>query len=472
MSVCPLVVDLDGTLLKTDLLFESLMAFLRRHPLQVLRLFWWVIRGKAYFKHQLANWVELDVTVMPYHLELLDYLKEQQNLGRKLILATGSDFGLATQVSEHLGCFDSTFGSSLHLNLVGNNKRVLLDKLYGAGRYDYAGNSESDLSIWGSARRALVVNAKQGVLKKAGVLAPIERVFLPERGVWRGAIRAMRLHQWAKNSLVMVPLFFAHQFADPSIWLKALAAFVACGLCASSVYLLNDLLDLTDDRHHHSKRRRPFAAGQTPIPLGLLMIPLLLMVTAVIVSWLPPMFGKVLAGYYLLTMLYSFYLKRVVLLDVLALAMLYTFRIIAGGFAVGIALSFWLLSFSVFFFLSLAIAKRYTELMVAKRTQKQELRGRGYETDDITLIASLGSASGYLSVLVLALYINSPTITALYTHPQLIWLVCPVLLYWISRVWVIAHRGNMHDDPIMFALKDPTSLVLGSGIVSIILMAI
>jgi 4-hydroxybenzoate polyprenyltransferase len=292
-------------------------------------------------------------------------------------------------------------------------------------------------------------------------MARVDHVVPPMKGGIKVVAKALRVHQWAKNGLIFVPVAASHKLGDAAVLGHSLLAFLAFSLCASSVYLLNDMLDLEADRQHHSKCHRPFAAGQLGLLFGLIAAPLLLAVALAIAYVLPLKFLAVLGAYYVATLAYSFGLKRVVMIDVLALAGLYTVRIVAGAAATAIPLSFWLLMFAVFIFLSLAIVKRYAELHAMRQQGKLKAKGRGYQVEDIALLQSLGTAAGYLSILVLALYVNSPDISHLYRHPKLAWGLVPIMLYWISRIWMQTHRGQMHDDPLVFALKDKVSLVTG-----------
>lgn len=285
-------------------------------------------------------------------------------------------------------------------------------------------------------------------------------------------IRALRLQQWLKNLLIFVPLLAAHRVVEPSLILQAVMAFVSFGLCASAVYVVNDLLDLQADRRHPVKRERPFASGAIPPTAGWFLAPLCLALAVAIASFLPARFLVVLACYFALTTVYSFGLKKVALIDVLTLAALYTLRIVAGGAAVQVELSFWLLSFSVFLFYSLAIVKRYTELRVMGEVGESGTHGRDYRLDDSDTLNSLGAASGYLAVLVLALYINSPDVERLYGTPELLWLLCPLVLFWISRIWLLAGRGEMRDDPMQYAVTDPISYLVGAAGAVILYLAV
>ena len=458
LALPPLVVDLDGTLLKTDLLLESLLALLKQ-PLYVLLLPIWLLKGKAYLKQQIARRVELDVTILPYRNEILEYLKVQRGQGRSIVLATAADKELAQRVADHLKIFDLVLASDGVTNLSGESKRVRLVSLFGEKAFDYAGNDRRDLRVWSSARKAVVVEPSPFVSWRITRVTQVDRVF-HERKRLADYLKPFRLRHWLKNILLFVPLFAAHRFSEGELLEKAILAFVAFGCCASGGYLHNDLFDLPSDRRHPDKRLRPFAAGDLPLSCGLAMIPVLVGVGCLIGLLVSPLFVAVLLAYFALTTTYSFYLRKVALLDVIVLAGLYTMRIMAGSAAVAIWPSHWLLAFSTFLFFSLALVKRYGELVIMKHIYGDGAKARGYELDDEELLAAMGIASGYLAVLVLALYINSDTAQALYGRKELIWLLCPLLFYWISHLWLVAHRGKMPDDPVVFATRDWISRVL------------
>jgi len=472
----PLVVDLDGTLIKTDLLAETASAFLIEQPWKVLMLPGWLLSGRAILKARLAESTGVDVATLPYNEELLAWLRAEQQRGRRLVLATASHHTLAERIAAHLGLFDDVLGSDAQVNLKARAKHDALVARYGERGFEYVGNDWPDLAIWRGAAQAHVVSRSGAsrLIDAAGRQGNLGRVIgdgkpSPQKALWR----AMRPHQWLKNLLVLVPLLAAHQYGDPASVLATLAAFVVFCLTASSVYLLNDLVDVEDDRHHLRKRRRPFAAGHLNLIAGWLTWPLLLGAgVALSLLALPKAFLGALAVYFVLTLAYSFRLKQTAMVDVLSLAALYTLRIVAGAFAVSVALSFWLLSFSMFVFLSLAFTKRYSELRAARDAgQSKPLRGRGYVQQDLELVSSLGSNAGYIAVLVLAFYIQDSHTAQLYAQPMLIWLACPLLLYWISRVWLIAHRGHMHDDPIVFAIKDRASWLVGALFCAVFVLA-
>jgi len=468
---CPLCVDLDGTLVRTDTLIESFFALLRKNFLFIFLVPMWLLRGKAYLKEQIARRVDLDVTLLPYNDQFLDFLKEQHELGRRLVLATAANKKYAHAVSSHLGLFDAVLSSDADNNLSGSRKLQKLQVAFGDSGFDYAGNSLADVEILTAARQALLVNPEPGVLSAVKKATTVIHIFDRSHKNVLTYLKALRVHQWLKNLLLFVPLLAAHRVSDFGMLGHAGLAFLSFSLCASSVYLLNDLVDMPADRVHPRKCMRPLASGEMPIIHGVLLIPVLLIVAVLIALLLPSQFLLVLGVYYIFTLAYSMWFKRVVVLDVIILAGLYTMRVLAGAAAVTIVPSFWLLAFSMFIFLSLAMIKRFTELLEVSGENKQSDKVRGYYAEDMELLKSMGVASGYLGVLVLALYINSPGIAAHYANPQVIWLLCPLLLYWVSRTWLVATRNKMHDDPVVFAVKDKVSRLVVLVAVFLFLLA-
>lgn len=471
-SEAMLFVDLDGSLLSSDILVESAFALLKQNLLYLFMFPVWLARGKANLKQQIADRVDLAVKDLPFNQAFLAYLRRQQEQGRKIGLATASNEKYAHCIAAHLQLFDVVLASDATTNLSGKNKLARIADCCGDGAFDYAGNGKEDVVVWKRARRAILVCPERGVERAAARCSEIETTFRSPNSRFRAWIRAIRLHQWAKNVLVFLPLLAAHEVHSPELVLQALIAFMAFGMCASSVYLLNDLTDLEADRRHPRKCLRPFAAGALSVKAGLVMIPALLAAAFAASLLLPIQFVIVLAGYYLVTMAYSFWLKRIVLVDVLVLAALYTIRVIGGAAAVLIMPSFWLLAFSMFLFLSLAMVKRCAELWELRQNDGKDGGTRGYEIVDLDTLFNLGSASGYMAVLVLALYINSNDVIKMYSRPEVIWLLCPLLLYWISRVWVAVRRGKMHDDPVVFAIRDKVSQLVGVLSALVLLLAV
>lgn len=466
----PLCVDLDGTLVRTDVLVESVLALVKRNPLYVLMLPAWLARGRAALKAEVARRVELDPAALPYRDDFLAWLRGQRQEGRRLVLATSANARFADAIARHVGLFDSVVASDEHENLSGRRKAARLVQAYGERGFDYCGNEAVDLAVWKHASGAVVVGGER-LARRAGRVSAVRARFADAAGGLRVVARACRAHQWVKNVLLFVPLLAAHRANDLQAGSRAALGFFAFCLCASSVYLLNDLFDLQADRAHPRKRLRPIASGAMAPLTGLALAPALLFAAGAMALALPGRFEALLASYFLLALWYSLTLKRLVLVDVLTLVGLYTVRIVAGAEAVGVPLSFWLLLFSIFLFLSLAIVKRYAELDGLRGRGELAAAGRGYVVQDLQMLQSFGVASGYLSALVLGLYIDNPEVTMLYRHPRLIWGLCVILLYWVSRVWLTAHRGQMHDDPLVFAVSDRQSLALGVAAAALVLLA-
>lgn len=464
----PLCVDLDGTLVHCDTLFESTLGCLKAKPWSIFRLLSWARGSRALFKERVAQTCPVEPEQLPYNPRVLEFMLAQKESGRSLVLATGSDRSTAQKVAGHLDCFDEVVASDGKRNMSGRNKLSELEQRFGEKGFDYVGNSRADLAVWRGCRKAYVVRPDPGVVRQIREEGLDYEVLDPgPQEQWRLALGAMRPWQWAKNALVLAPIVLAHQVGDASAWLGVVLAMLAFCLCSSAVYLTNDLWDLASDRRHPNKQRRPLASGDLSLTLALGLIPILALAGLALAALAGWEVLWLLLFYLALTSAYSIKLKEIPLLDILVLAGLYTVRILTGGPAAGVVISFWLLIFSTFFFLSLAFLKRYTEL---KTLTGVDPAGRGYRQGDQNFLGAAGIASGYLAVLVVALYLNSPQIIALYSHGAWLWLICPLLIYWISRVWLKAHRGEMADDPVLFALKDRASYaVVGLALIILIL---
>lgn len=467
----PLCVDLDGTLVHTDTFLESLIILFKKNPLYAFLFITWVARGKAHLKREVAKRTTLNIAVLPYHDELLALLRKEHAEGRRLVLATASDALTAGRVAEHLGIFSDVIASNGDVNFSGKKKLQMLKQKFGTKQFEYAGNSRRDLPIWREARTALLVNASSALTRRARNMTHIHSIFDRKHHPLVALWTALRPHQWLKNTLLFVPAIMAHQITNPTVFLKGMGAFVAFCLCTSAGYLINDLLDIEADRRHPVKRHRPVAAGHISLLMVCSLIPLLLAGGFSIALYLPREFFPLLGLYILGTTAYSLYLKQIILLDVTVLAALYTLRIVAGTAATEVAYSAWLLGFSLFLFMSLALLKRYTELVLLEKYKLTVSHGRGYTSADRYLLSHLGTASGYLSVLVLALYINSEKVVTLYTRPWMLWLITPLLIYWIGRAWLLASRGDVHDDPLIFAIRDPGSILVGLGAALLMVLA-
>lgn len=457
----PLVVDLDGTLIKTDLLVESLIRLLHANPLYLFILPFWLLKGKATLKCEVARRIGLDAALLPFNEPFLVWLREQHAAGRTLVLATASHRDPAAAVAVHLGIFDDVLGTGPGVNLGGQRKRALLVQQFGRQGFDYAGNARPDLHIWPDARHAIVVNPDFGIERKARACARVERVYVDRKRGVALVSRAIRVHQWLKNLLVFVPLLAAHAWGDATALVRAMLAFAAFSLGASAIYLVNDALDLDSDRAHPRKKRRPMAAGDLALTHAAVLTAGMLAASIALAATVSLEFVGMLLFYVATTLAYSLWLKRYVLVDVMLLGALYTLRVIAGAVAVAIMPSFWLIAFSMFLFTSLALVKRCAELKSLELEGKTAAKGRDYRVADFQHLASLGASAGNAAIVVLAFYINSPDVREHYRNPVILWLLCPLLMYWIARMWVKAGRGEMHDDPIVYSVKDRASQIIG-----------
>ena len=453
----PLCIDCDGTLIQTDLLHEAILLFAKKSFASVWKLPFWLLKGKAAFKNKIAESASPDFSTLPYNQEVIDLLKRARAEGRATVLVTAAPRPFAEGVAQHLKLFDRVFSTCEDINLTGANKASCLADAFGDQNFIYAGNSRSDVPVWARSGRAIVVSSSERLKAAAAKVTSVSQTISLPRSSIKTWILAIRVHQWLKNLLVAVPALAAHQITNTMTAKSVLLGFFAFSLCSSAVYVINDLLDLTADRRHPRKRNRVFASGRLSVAKGLCIAPTLLAVAAAISTQLPLSFAVVLTGYFITTCLYSFWLKGQVIVDVMLLASLYTSRVLAGAAATSIVPSFWLLAFSMFVFLSLALIKRYSEMMLWRGEGKQNAAGRGYAVEDGPVLLSLGSAAGYAAVLILALYINSADVDGLYPNRLALWMILPPFLYWISRAWLKAHRGEIHEDPVVFAVFDKQS---------------
>lgn len=471
MAATPLVVDLDGTLVRSDLLIETAFAELGRRPASILDMFAALLKGKAALKHRIADMGAFDPAALPYDTVVLDVIAEARAQGRPVYLASASTGRLVQAVADHLGVFDGWFASDENNNLSGKAKAEQLVAAFGDGGFDYIGNDKPDLLVWPHAHKALTIRANASVRRRLadrhGGVEHLEST-APTLKTW---LKLIRVHQYAKNALIFVPLATSHSFTLEAIWAAGLA-FVAYSLCASGVYVLNDLVDLAADRGHPTKQNRPLASGTVPLIHAVLAAPLLLaagLALGAFVSW---PFAGVLVAYLGLTTSYSFYLKRKMLLDVIVLSLLYTVRVLGGAVAVGVELSPWLLAFSMFIFTALALMKRFIELAARLDANLNDPSNRNYRIGDLDVVMALAAAAGFNAVTVMALYINSDDVDQLYTRPAMLWAICPLLMYWIGRALMMAHRRLVDDDPIIFALKDRVSRFVIAAMAVVALLAI
>lgn len=452
----PLVIDLDGTLIHSDLLWESIVLFLKKHFLRAWQLPLWLFLGKAGFKDRIASQVELDPAALPYDQTVLALIAAARAEGRQVILATGAQRRFAEQIAAHLGLFDQVLATDKDINFTSHNKARQLCALFGERGYDYVGNSRADLPVWLACEGAVSVTHKPFRLADGRDTTHSGSV---RGGALKPLLKAMRPRQWLKNLLVFVPMLAGHEF---DLWTlnASIVAFVAFSLCASSAYLLNDALDAQDDRVHPTKHKRPIASGALPLPLALMTSPLLALAAIVLCAWFSPLLLLVVLIYFVSTVAYSIMLKRLLMVDIVTLAILYTLRVLGGSAATEIAPSFWLLAFSFFIFLSLALLKRHSELFNLARDGKEKTRGRGYTTADKAPIGIMGVNTAFVSVLVFMLYFNSSNVLEQYRNPAWLGGILPLLVFWLGRLWVLAFRGEVNEDPVLYVSKDKVSYVV------------
>lgn len=455
--------DVDGTVIATDLLYESLLFALK----QDLRLLFfvplWLLKGRAHLKQRLAERCEgLYLELLPLNGAVISYLKAAAESGQRVFLASASDLQLVNKLAEQFDFVSGVIASDGSQNVKGSAKAQAITATLGGATWEYIGDAQADFAVWREAHGVVCVSANPAFTRKVKAHFPDATILDKERCTPGVVVQALRIHQWMKNVLVFAPLVLAHQWFNLSGWISAIGAGLSFSLCASGVYLLNDLLDLESDRRHPRKRKRPCAAGKLPLSLALGMAPVLFIAAFLIAISVKPHFSLILGIYLLLTTAYSYRLKALALVDIILLAILYTIRIVGGGVATGTHVSQWLLGLSMFVFFSLACVKRFSELLVLQQRKESRTWGRGYSVGDIEQVASFGTASGYISVLVLALYVSSKEVAELYSNPAIIWMACPLLLYWVSRIWLLARRGLIHDDPLVFALQDKVTYAVAT----------
>ena len=448
-----LVVDLDGTLTPTDTLVESIIQVIKKSPANILRLPYWFLGGRAAFKEQVAARASISPALLPYRQKLLSYLGAEKNKGRKIILATAAHRSIATGVAKHLDLFDDVLATDGSNNLKGLAKLKTIKETVG-DNFVYAGDSAADAPVWQGAKAAILVGVTPSLASSIRRTVVIEKEFASDGAGFSEWMRALRVHQWLKNLLLFVPLLTTFSFYNLVALTATASAFLAFSLAASATYIVNDLWDIESDRAHPRKRLRPFASARIPIHYGVAMAGLLLLIALGIAWAISVGFLLMLILYIVLTSAYSWLLKEYVLLDVITLSMLYTLRILAGSVVIGVATSTWLLAFSVFMFLSLALVKRCSELVSLKQAGSEITRGRDYRVTDLDVLWPLGLGAAMSSVVVFGLFTNAPDTRARYATPDLLWIVALGLIYWLARLWIKTSRGEMHDDPVVYAIKD------------------
>lgn len=468
----PLVVDLDGTLLLTDTIAENFSVMLFRHPLAALALLR-NLTNRAAFKRELASRTIPDVPHLPQRQDLIRLIRAEREKGRAIHLVTGADQRIADEVAAAIGLFDSVWGSDGIANLKGETKLAHLRRLFPQG-FIYAGDSAVDLPIFKASNGAILCDVNDNVtsvVRASGVPVLCE-LSNPAAGAHQW-LRAFRPHQWSKNALIFVPLFVGHEFQSVSSIVTSIAGFLLLSILASGTYLLNDIADLSADRRHPTKSQRPFASGRLPLSAGFFAAPLMIVAAIIGAAFLSSAFAIFLVAYLALTMAYSLGIKRLPLTDVFVIGLLFILRIMMGASVIGLGQSAWLLSFSFTFFVSLALAKRHAEVVATGSSGANEIGGRGYHSNDWPLTLSFGIGTGLLSLIVMLLYLaNDAAPSGFYHRVSLLYAIPGLMLLWLMRVWLRSHRGELHDDPVVFALKDPVSLIYGAGVTIIFFLAI
>ena len=450
-AALPLAVDLDGTLIHADTFFESILAYLAAKPLGVFALAGWFTKGRAYVKAKLAAYAPAPGE-LPYDARVVAWLREEKARGRRLALATATDRSIAEAIAAYVGVFDDVFASDGVTNLKSARKAEALSAAYPQG-FVYAGNESADLKVWEKAKAAAVVNGGAALEAQARVIGPVERVLPSEGNAWGALLEALRPRQWIKNILVFIPLIAAQGWGDAQGWINAALAFVALCCSASSVYLFNDALDIPADRRHPRKKNRPFARGALSPATGL-AVGVVLAVGGLTFGALAGVIEFVLL-YMALSTIYTVWLKRLVIADIFVLASLYGLRVLLGGAASEHVASSWMLAFCGFFFLSLALVKRVTEIEGAPENIR-----RGYQLADAPVLKAMGIGSAFAASLVLALYVQSDVATATYDAPVWLWVLPAASIFWLCRVWLLTGRGEMPDDPVVHAVGDRMSLII------------
>lgn len=455
----PLAVDLDGTLFRGDVFIEAILRFIFSGPFNILVFAGWMTRGIAYAKARVAEAAPFEAQHLPYDARVIAWIKDEREGGREVVLATACDQSAAQAVAEHLGLFDAVFASDGKTNLKARKKADRLAEAYPDG-FVYAGNDTPDLSVWARAHGAVVVNAPSSLEKQVQRKHEVEQIFPRQGGGLRALIKAIRPQQWAKNALVFLPLIAGQGWSNPAAWGQAWLAFFAISFAASSLYLVNDASDIDADRVHARKRKRPFASGALSPVIGL--------ATSIVLFSAAIALGAVagvvpfVALYLATSALYTFWFKRLTLIDVFVLGALYTIRVVLGGVATGYFVSSWLLAFCCFFFLSLALVKRAVEVDTVAKRGGEKIKRRGYQASDGPMLKMMGVGASFAAALVLALYTQSPEIVAHYRFPQMLWALPAAVIFWLCRVWLIADRGDIHDDPLVFAFSDRMSWLIGA----------
>ena len=456
-----IIVDLDKVLVVSNTVLEEFILFIKKNPLRILHVFFWFIRGKQYFSKRLGSEVELNVKSLPYNKDLVEYLNVHSRNARVYLVSRSGEAKLRL-IADYLKLFDGYES----LNIKDSKMLEYLTSQYGEDFY-YISSSSKGVKIWKKMGKGMEIKSVSLFRLSSNKVDLIKN----KKSFLKIFFKQIRLFQWTKNFLVFLPAFLAYQFFDKESWGELMSAFLSFSLCASGVYILNDLVDLSADRNHFKKRERPLASGDFSIELALWLMPILLTSSVLIGFTINKFFLFCLLAYFVLTTLYTFHLKSTLLLDSTLIAILYTLRVFAGSQAAQIEISNWLLIFSIFFFFGLALVKRYSEIYNVQHIGKQKLRERGYFSQDLTMVGQIGSGTSLLSIVVMALYIQSEAKLVHYSRFQYLYFIIPILLYFVARIWILASRGVIKEDPFVFLVKDKVSYIVGFSVVIILFLS-
>ena len=467
-----IIVDLDGTLLKTDMLCEAVVAKISKNfkeTINILKVL--LLNNRLEFKNYAFKDNTIDINTLPFNQEVISKVKKLKKSGNKIYLVTASPTNIAIKINEALKIFDNVYGSTDEVNLKGEEKKKLLNKLFGKKNYHYFGNSKEDLHVWKDSGYAYLVNVSFKIKNKVNdIRIPFESIET-KKSKFEIFKSVIRIKQWIKNILIFVPLIAAQAFTLEN-YIQCLYAFVSFSMIASGVYIFNDLLDIRVDRHHEIKKNRVFASGEMQLETGFVIGVLLWIIGFILTSAINTSFLWALVVYSILTSLYSIKLKKIPIIDLCTLSILYTLRIWSGSVANEIQLSVWLLALSIFLFYSLACVKRLGELSNNKLTGRLTIKDRGYDIKDIPIVQSMAVSTGNAATIVFALYLNSTEIVKYYSYPPALWVIWLVLLYWVNYIIFMANRGKINEDPVIFAIKNKISIICGFLIIIFMIIGI
>lgn len=471
----PLCVDLDGTLVRTNTLAETIVGVVRLKPSILWRIPFWALQGQARLWTELTHIFRPDASILPYSKPVADLIRKEAANGRTVVLATGAHESVARDVATQFGLFSAVLATRGGEHLTGKAKAEALVSRFGTRGFDYVGDSHTDMAVFRHCRMAYVASTSRSLpsrLKRESI--PNVRISTHLESPGRsGLLAALRPRQWAKNLLVFLPVLLSHRFAEVGLLLNSALAFALMCMISSAAYIFNDIGDVEADRRHPDKRHRPFARGATSIRLAM-PVAVVLAVSSIAAGWfVNPGVSLLLALYLAATTLYSVWLKKLLIVDMILLAAFYILRVFLGSAATGIRISAWTDLFCLFIFSGLAAVKRYAEVRNSAARSAGFIERRAYLPGDALPLMSIGTSCFVGAVIAFGLYLGSSEVRTLYRKPDLLWLACPILLGWACRLWILSHRGELHgEDPFAFSLGDRWSQVAALLAAAVFMLAI